>query len=246
MFGTGRNIETDALVVKRTPFADADWVVELFTAKLGKVTAIAARARQSRHRFAGGLEAFHNICVQLRPTRNGELLQLSDAFITHARYALVSQLLAMQIAGRALDWLRRTIPPRIVDPQAWCLVQDWMNAIDANPPGNPPLANARLAEYGLQLLTILGWSLEFSRCIRCSKPCPSQSSAYLSPNLGGVVCRACGGTGDLISASLRKDLVQASLIGSAELAPEHGADALSVVERTLMSHAGIGSGAVSI
>ena len=39
MFGTGRNIETDALVVKRTPFADADWVVELFTAKLGKVTA---------------------------------------------------------------------------------------------------------------------------------------------------------------------------------------------------------------
>ena len=103
MLGPGRTIETEALVVKRLPYADADWIVTLFTSKLGKVTALAARARHSKHRFAGGLEAFHNLTVQLRSTRSDELLQLIDGSITRARHGLATQLLPMQTAGRALN-----------------------------------------------------------------------------------------------------------------------------------------------
>lgn len=239
MFGRGQSIETEALVMRRTPYADADWVVSLFTNKLGKVAAIATRARQSKRRFAGGFEAFHTMTVQLRPTKSDEWLHVTDGSITRARYGLVSHLLAMETAGRALDWLRSTIPARIVEPRAWSLVQDWMDAIDANPPKDRLCADARLAEYGLQLLGILGWPLELSRCVRCDKPCPPHASAYVNPTAGGVVCRACGGSGTLTSPLLRHDLERATRPGTGQISAQNGVDALSIVERTLESHAGV-------
>jgi DNA repair protein RecO (recombination protein O) len=239
MLGPGRTIETEALVIKRTQYADADWIVTLFTSHLGKVSALAARARQTRHRFAGGLEAFHNLTVQLRSTRSEELLQLTDASITRARHGLASHLLAMQTAGRALNWLRRALPSRTVEPQAWLLVQNWLDIVDSNPPGTRPLSDARLAEFGLQFLTVLGWSLEMSKCVRCGKPCPPQSSAYVNPSQGGVVCRACGGTGQLVNSSLRRQMELLSNLGTGELFAEDSRVALGVVERTLECHAGI-------
>jgi DNA repair protein RecO (recombination protein O) len=239
MLAPGRTIETEALVVKRTPYADADWIVTLFTFSLGKVSALAPRARQTKHRFAGGLEAFHNLTVQLRSTRSEELLQLTDGSITRARHQLTSHLLAMQTAGRALNWLRRALPPRSVDPQAWLLVQNWLDVVDTNPPTMGSHADARLAEFGLKFLTVLGWSLEMSKCVRCGKACPPQSSAYVNPTQGGVVCRACGGTGHLINSSLRKSMEQLSRLGSGELSAEDSGVALTIVERTLESHAGI-------
>ncbi len=239
MLGPGRTVETEALVVKRLPYADADWVVTLFTHKLGKVSAVASRARQSKHRFAGGLEAFHNLTVELRSTRSDEMLQVIDASIIRARHGLASQLVAMQTAGRALNWLRRAFPPRIIEPQAWWLVQNWLNTIDAAPPKDRPEADARLAEYGLQLLVVLGWSLELSKCVRCNKACPPHAPAYVNSRHGGVVCRSCGGAGPLMSSSLRRNMQRVACLGATGLSREESGDALRVVEHALESHAGI-------
>ncbi len=239
MAATGRVVETDALVVKRTPYADADWIVTLFTSQLGMVSAIASGGRRSKRRFAGGLEAFHNLTVHLRSTRSDELMQLTDASISRVRHGLASQLLAMRTAGRALNWLRNAFPPKLVEPHAWRLVQNWLDSVDANPPNTQELADARLAGFGLKLLTVLGWSLELSRCVRCGKHCPPRSSAYVSPNQGGIVCRSCGGSGPLVDASLRLAMQHAANLDSADLLASHGGLVLSIVEQALLVHAGI-------
>ncbi len=239
MSAAGRTVQTDALVVRRTPYADADFIVTLFTSQLGKVSAVAASGRRSKRRFAGGLEAFHNLTVQLRTTRGDDLMQLIDASITHVRHGLAAHLLAMQTAGKALNWLRSTFPPKVIEPQAWPLIQNWLDALDASPPNDRVVADARLADFGLKLLTVLGWSLELTKCVRCGKLCPPHSAAYVSPNHGGVVCRACGGGGSLVDASLRSSMAQASALGSAMLCTDPSAVALSIVEQALLSHAGI-------
>ena len=118
-------------------------------------------------------------------------------------------------------------------------MQDWLNAIDANPPKVRPEADARLAEYGLQLLTVLGWSLELSKCVRCNKLCPPQASAHVNPRQGGVVCRACGGAGPLLSASLRRNMERAARLGTGELSTEESGVALGIVELALLTHVGI-------
>ena len=239
MSAAGRTVRTDALVVKRTPYADADWIVTLFTLQLGKVSAIASSARRSQRRFAGGLEAFHNLTVHLRTTRGDDLMQLSDASIVRARHGLAAHLLAMQTAGRALNWLRNAFPPKLVEPRAWSLIQSWLDAIDANPPSDGAAADARLADFGLKLLTVLGWSLELTNCVRCGKACPPRASAYVQPNHGGVVCRACGGGGTLVDAALRLSMAEAACLDAPELDTDQSGLALSIVERALLSHAGI-------
>lgn len=235
----GRSFETECLVLSRTPFGESDWIVTLFTNGVGKVSALARGARKSKHRFAGGLEAFHNLGIQLKPSRGNDLMQLTEAAITRARHGLTANLLAMQSAGKGLNWLRRTVPTQSADASAWRLIQRWLDALDVSPPVNSSGAETRLAEFGLKLLNVLGWSLEFDKCVRCEKPCPESSAAYVSPRDGGVVCRACGGHGAVLSAPLRNALSKASRLESEELVTNESAVALRIVERALMSHAGV-------
>jgi DNA repair protein RecO (recombination protein O) len=241
MVSGGRPSETEALVLRRTPYAEADWIVTLFTGHFGKVSALARSARKSKHRFAGGLEPFHNLTIQLKASRSEDLMQLTDASISRPRHGLTSNLLAMQCAGKGLGWLSRTFPSKLADAAAWQLIQRWLDALDVSVPTDPSGADTRLAEFGLKLLNVLGWSLEFQKCVRCEKPCPESSSAFVSPRDGGVVCRACGGNGPVLGASLRNALSRASRLDSAELVTDESAIALSLVERALLSHAGIES-----
>jgi DNA repair protein RecO (recombination protein O) len=239
MISAGRPLETEALVLQRTAFGEADWIVTLFTGEFGKVSALARGARKSKHRFSGGLEAFHNLSIQLKPSRSEDLLQLTEASISRPRFGLTSHLMAMQSAGKALNWHKRTFPIRLADAAAWQLTQRWLDSLDDSPPPDSSAADTRLAEFGLRLLNVLGWSLEFDKCVRCQKPCPPSSAAYVSPRDGGVVCRACGGHGPVLSAALRNALSKASRLDSEELVTDQSAVALSIVERALMSHAGI-------
>ena len=231
--------ETEGLLLQRTAFGEADWIVTMFTRNLGKVSAFAPSARKSRHRYAGGIEAFHDLSVQLRSTDGGEHLQLVGGRIVHPRTALVADWVTMRTAARALAWIRRSFPPRLVEPQAWTMVQQWLNSLELAPVQVGTIAEARLAEFGLQLLAVLGWSLELNQCVRCNKLCPPHASAHIDPTRGGVVCRACGGAGTILSANARSRLMAASQIGACLLSADEGSVALSVVERALESHVGI-------
>ena len=62
-----KSYETKALVLRRTPYREADLVVTLFTAELGQVSALARAARKSQRRFGGSLEPFHTLEVELVP-----------------------------------------------------------------------------------------------------------------------------------------------------------------------------------
>jgi DNA repair protein RecO (recombination protein O) len=232
-------IETDALILQRTPHSEADWIVSLFTDAVGKVSAFAPGARKSKKRYAGGLEPFHGVSVQMRPARHGDLLHILEASISRPRHNLVSSLTAMNAAGRGLFWVRRAFPPMLPDPRAWALIQTWLNLLDDSPPSDSACVDARLAEFGLQLLKILGWSPELRQCVRCGKQCPPGASAYLNLRLGGIVCRACGGTGSVVTATVRASVMALDNDDSQPLDSTVGHDALQIVEGTLESHAGI-------
>ncbi len=237
--GARQVIEAEALIIQRTPHSEADWIVSLFTDAVGKVSAFAPGARKSKKRYAGGLEPFHNVSVQMRPPRRGDLLHILDASITHPRHNLVANLMAMHAAGRGLIWLRQAFPPMLPDTRAWILVQAWLNLLDDVPPSDWICVDARLAEFGLRLLKILGWSPELQRCVRCGKQCPTGASAYLNLKLGGIVCRACGGTGSIIAATLRASVLALDNDDTQQLDCTIGRDALHIVEDTLETHAGI-------
>lgn len=229
--------DTQALVLRRVEYGEADWIVTLFTRSLGKTSALARSARKSQRRFGGALEPFFSIQTRLEETRDSELLSLVDANILATRTPLLSDLTRMELAGRALAWIRAAAPPRTAEPLVFERVERLLDRLAEPQQAWPELA---LAEAGLCFLSAFGWGLEFEQCVRCAKPCPKASPATIDVEAGGLVCRACGGGRIRLTAEHRARFVRAAAGQSMALVADDAAPALNLVDRVFSAHAGIG------
>lgn len=224
-------------MLRRVEHGEADLIVMLFSKSLGRITAVARHARRSRRRFAGALEPFFTLRVRLEERRSTDLFWLSEASVIRPRTGLLRDLSRLQAGGRALAWLRDAAPTRTPEPAAWAILEALLDRLadDENPP-HPDLA---LAGSGLGLLSALGWGVDFERCVRCGKACPTGKGASVDPTRGGLVCSACGGGKIRISADQRRRLAGAGAGDPNALQTEDATLALDLVERALRAHAGI-------
>jgi DNA repair protein RecO (recombination protein O) len=240
---------TPALVLRRTPYRDADLVVTLFTENIGQVAALARAARKSQRRFGGSLEPFHTLDVELSETAGAELMTLEAAHITRARAHLYDHLGSMEAAGKFLAWVRHATPTHTPEPTVWRLTEHCLDRLDAlaaavraaDTPATKPRASAGsiIGAHGLQLLSAQGWRLELERCVQSGVPCPEGKSAMIDPERGGLVSRAEGGAPFLVSGATRGRLI-AARDGQSEALEEEDAElTLELVERSLRAHAGL-------
>jgi DNA repair protein RecO (recombination protein O) len=198
----------------------------------GKVAAMARAARKSRKRFGGTLEPMHTLDVTYED-RGSELVTLKDARLVRVRQNLTKSLEALDAAGRALRWLRHVCPPRTAEPGAFGAAIELLDALEA---GEAPIP--RLASFGLRLLADIGYAVDFVRCVRCGKPCPSDRPAAFDVAKGGLVCQACGGAPRIAGPALRA-LGAAACNGEAREALEaEWNELLSIVDEVMKAHAG--------
>lgn len=231
--------ETDALVVRKVEYGEADAVVTLFTERLGKVSALARGAKRSSKRFGGALDPMHTVHVALDERAGADLATLLEAHVVRARFRLASDLDRLDAAGQALRWVRSGSPPRTPEPAVWAEIGALLDRLD-DPSDSLP-ARTHLAATGLRLLAAFGWGLDFGACVRCGKPCDEGRSAYVDAAAGGLVCRACGGGRRRLDADARARLVAASSGRDGVLVAEDAAVALALVDEALMAHAGLGA-----
>lgn len=242
---------TQAYVLRRTPYGDADLIVALFTRDLGQVGALARSARASRRRFGGHLEPLHTLEVQLDEVAGAELLRLGEARIVVPRPHLLEHLRGMEAAGRFLTWLRHAAPERTPEPLLWQLVESCLDELDASARGEAvhrggqperatlPSPTLTLASHGLRLLAASGWRLELEHCVLSGARCPEGKAAMIDPERGGLVSRAQGGAPFSVDGATRERL-RRTQDGDASGLVEGDADlALELVERCLRSHAGL-------
>jgi DNA repair protein RecO (recombination protein O) len=238
---------TLALLLRRTPYRDADLVLSLFTEQLGQVSALARAARKSQRRFGGSLEPFHTLHLELEEASNAELMMLQTAQITHARTHLYEHLESMEAAGKFSGWIRHASPAHTPEPQLWALAQSCMDRLEAvaqsRADGDAAAASARarlvLVAHGLWLLSASGWRLELEHCVQSGARCPDGKSAMVDPERGGLVSRAEGGAPFVVSGPARRRLIAAQ---AGQMDALEAADAelgLELVERCLRAHAGL-------
>lgn len=225
-----------AFLLGRVPYGEADLIVHVFSEAHGKISALARGARRSQKRFSGSLEPLHTLRLQLTEKASSELFTVREASIERPRLGLVRDLDNLDRASQALGWLRRALPPRTPEPALWFALEEFLNHLD-NPSSHSP--QAELVVFGLHLLQELGFALQLEQCVSCDKLCPPGQAAWLHPERGGLICRACGGGPLLLPGALRETLL-AALQGETELRwGEHLDLALQIVERTLLAHSEI-------
>lgn len=228
-----------ALVLSRTEYREADWIVTLFTDQSGKVSALARGARKSRKRFGGSLEPLHTLRVEFSSRGGGELYTLHNAQIERPRAALLEELGALSAAGRALSWVRRAAPNHTPEPVLWHALGACLDALSQTkeyPPGTI------LGAFGLRMLETLGWGLGLTACVVCGKPCPHERAAWINPERGGLVCRACGGGPFKLTGQDREHLAAAALGLVQHLHQDVSDVADRIVERALGAHLGLDDG----
>lgn len=235
-----KRIESRALVVRAIPHREADLVATFFTETDGKLGAVVRGARTSKKRFGGALEPIHELWIAL-DDRGGDLGALREARIVTARHGIAANLSAMEAAGQALRWVRHLCPVRTPEPGVWNELRALFDAIDAEP-SVAGTGDARLAAFGLRLLSEMGYGLDFERCARCGKPCPEGRAACVDAKRGGVVCTACGGARSTMNATIRAAAVRMQHEPYASLGSV--ADAarvvLALVEEAMVAHAELG------
>jgi len=97
-----------------------------------------------------------------------ELFSLAEASIQRPRLGLLSELSRLEVAGRALSWVRRAAPPRTPEPEAWNLLERLLDRLAT--PDALPSPERELCELGLPLLSAFGWGIDFERCVSCGDP----------------------------------------------------------------------------
>jgi DNA repair protein RecO (recombination protein O) len=217
-------------------YGDSDLVLTLFTESLGRMSALARGARRSQRRFGGALEPMHTLTVRIDEHAGAELGALREASIATPRRHLVSNLERMEVAGRALGWVRRASPPRTPEPAVWRALDDLLSRLDD--PQVTAAPRMELAEAGLRLLGAFGFGIDLERCVSCGKPCAEGQAALLDVERGGLVCRNCGGARIRLAGPTRQRLIAAAAGESGALSPEDLDPAVELVDRAFRAHLG--------
>ena len=179
------------------------------------MSVLAKGARRSKKRFAGALEPFSLLRVEIAASRGG-LARLESATIQRAFPKLLGDLARMTTAGAMLGLVRELTPDAMADPEAF---EDTVQLLAALDSAEIP-ERALSVCFRLQQLARAGFSPRLHACGACGKqPQPGRATDF-DARRGYIVCQACGGGAYRLRASAREAWLRAAegdFLGAAQL-----------------------------
>jgi DNA repair protein RecO (recombination protein O) len=179
-----RTFRTEAIVLRRKDFGEADRLLTLFTPEAGKIRAVAKGIRKPRSRKAGHLELYTRSNLLLAKGRDMDII--TQAVTVDAYRPLREDLLRSTYGSYCIELLDKFTPDEAENKPLYDLLVVALGW----------LADARdlaLATryYELQLLGMAGYQLELFYCVVKGEKVLAEDQ-FFSPADGGVVCPNCG------------------------------------------------------
>lgn len=179
-----RVYRTDAIVLRRQDFGEADKLLTLYTPMLGKIRVLAKGVRKPKSRKGGHLELYTHSNLLLAKGRSLDIVTQAETI--HSFLGMRRDLRRTSCAYYAAELLDRFTEERVENNP---LFELFLNALswlaDAE---DPELA---LRYFELHLLDYVGYRPQLFECVRCG--CRIDSALkYFSSEDGGVLCSRCG------------------------------------------------------
>lgn len=203
----------EALILRTTPWREADLWVDALLKGRGRVRLLARGARRSKRRFLGLLEPGTRLLAQIREGRGLPTLEGGD--LRFAFNAVRQDLDKIQHAAYVLELTRLCTPEGQPEPAIFELCCGYLEALERH-----PAQMASLLRWQLRLLTVLGYQLHLGDCPHSGAPADA-----LSLSLGGAVASRQVRAPDLLyvgEAALGTLRGAASGALESDLAAEHG------------------------
>jgi DNA repair protein RecO (recombination protein O) len=179
---------TEAIVIGRTNFGEADRVIRLLTPEYGKISAVAKGVRKIRSRMAGHLELLSQVTLMLAEGKSLDVV--TSARLGWYPHSLTQDYRRLSQAFMFTTMMDRLLEDRQSQPELFKLLAEALRQLDDGAPG--PLLELW---FKLQLLARLGYQPELSGCQVCGTS-DAGLSYYFSAERGGIVDTACREAGD--------------------------------------------------
>jgi DNA repair protein RecO (recombination protein O) len=180
---TERLYQSEAIILRRRDFAEADRLLTLLTPTRGKIQAVAKGVRKSQSRKAGHVELFMRTKMLFARGRNLDLItqaELIDAF-----RPLREDLIRATYANHVVELLDRFTAHNDSHPQLYSLLAEALGWLAET---NDLLLTARY--YELRLLSLVGYQPQLFHCVSCTAVVEPQGQ-FFSAGLGGALCPSC-------------------------------------------------------
>jgi DNA repair protein RecO (recombination protein O) len=183
-----RRYSTDAIVLSRFDYGEADRILTLITPAGGKLKAIAKGIRRPTSRIGGSLEPFAELNVLLARGRTFDVV--TQVSIGHAWLNLRDSLEGAATAWYLAELADRSLEERHAAEPVYALLRRAYELLDAG------MAPGRVARwYEMHLADELGVRPEVDRCVECDRVLEVDGRFRWVPMLGGVLCDRCPGPG---------------------------------------------------
>jgi len=183
MMSRERLYRTEAIVLKRADFGEADRLLTLYTPGLGKLRVIAKGIRRPTSRKSGHLELFAHSQLLIAKGRNLDIITQAETIT--AFKPLRHDLLRLTYAYYVAELVDRFTEEGEDNRPLYDLLLATMTRLAEDP---EPILAVRFFE--VHLLGLMGYQPQLFHCVRCRKILGPEDQ-YFDEDAGGVVCPAC-------------------------------------------------------
>jgi DNA repair protein RecO (recombination protein O) len=178
-----RTFRSEAIVLRRVDFGEADRMLTLYSREFGKIKALAKGARKPQARKAGHIELFMRSDFMFAEGKSIDIV--TQAELVEPYRALRDDLVRTTYAAYAAELVDGLTPDADRDLAKYELLA---NALGWLGDANDVLLAARY--YELRLLSLAGFQPQLFHCVSCREPIEEQDQ-FFSAELGGLLCPNC-------------------------------------------------------
>ncbi|MFA5107105.1 MAG: DNA repair protein RecO [Patescibacteria group bacterium] len=182
---------TEALIIRRKPFREADRLIVVLTPDRGKLELIARGAAKMRSKLAAHLEPF--LHTQLLIAQGKSYDTVAASTVRHRFNALSQSLVRKAWADYTAELLEHVIQVRQADPMIFNLTYSTWQQFER-------LAVTKKRDYYhgflflvafvIKLMSRIGYQPSLHRCVICQRRLQPDGNTYYF-SLGGIVCQRC-------------------------------------------------------
>jgi DNA repair protein RecO (recombination protein O) len=179
------SFRVEAVILRHSDYGEADRMLTLYTAQLGKTRALVKGARKVTSRKAGHLEPFTHVRLQLAKGRDLPLVTQADT--VDAYLPLRENLVLTSQASYVIELLDRfTYEDGSENSAIFRLLTETLARLSSGTD-----AWVVIRYYEMRLLDYLGFRPQLFECANCRREILPEDQ-YFSFAAGGVICPNCG------------------------------------------------------
>ncbi|MGB3905105.1 MAG: DNA repair protein RecO [Anaerolineae bacterium] len=179
-----RLYRTEAIILRRQDFGEADKLLTLYTTGLGKTRVLAKGVRKPKSRKSGHVELFTHSDLLIAKGKSLDIVTQAETI--HSFLPIRSELLRTSYAYYAAELLDRFTEEGEENRPLFDLLLDTLFRL-----GDSEDLDLVLRYFELRLLGYVGYRPQLFQCVRCARAI-EMTTGFFSPKDGGLLCLNCG------------------------------------------------------